>query len=352
MGNKILVLGGAGFLGRHLARALADKGHLVTVVDNLSCSNSTFSCEELQHPGITCRFGSVFDRDLLDEVMPAHSHILHLASVVGVEETIVHALPTIENLDGTLNVVRRLTADQVALFTSSADVYGLHSRHYDRPMRETDLLILEDARVNRWVYAHVKALEENLIANSAARSSIIRVFNSYGPGMDYPAPKRVVPHFLDCLFAQQPLRLSLSGQQRRSFCYVGDTIDGMVRALDYTASQARGFSDTFNIGSAHPISIAQLATTMIEIGLELGLIDRPLPIIEHGFHYSQSFDDSWHRAPDISHARERLGFVPRTELREGLLHTVAYYKALRREPAAVGNRAAAREDTDLVGATV
>ena len=136
---------------------------------------------------------------------------MHLASVVGVEETVSHTVATVQNLTSTLNLVGALTRDHVVLFASSADVYGAHSHLYDRPMREDDCFVYEHGLVNRWVYPHVKALEENLIGNSPARSVILRVFNTYGPGMDYPAPKRVIPHFVERVLARRPLRLSGDG---------------------------------------------------------------------------------------------------------------------------------------------
>ena len=205
--GDVVITGGAGFLGRYLAKSLATSGLRVTVLDDLSCSNSTFDCPELQHERIRCVKGSVFNRRLVNKLVAEHKTVVHLASVVGVEETISHSKRTVENLKGTLNVVGALSPEHVTLFTSSADVYGAHSHFYDRAMREDDYFLFQSAKVNRWVYPHVKALEENLITNSIARSVVIRVFNTYGPAMDFPAPKRVIPHFIDRVLSRQPLRL-------------------------------------------------------------------------------------------------------------------------------------------------
>jgi nucleoside-diphosphate-sugar epimerase len=131
--------------------------------------------------------------------------------------------------------------------------------------------------VNRWVYPHVKALEETLIANSAARSVVIRVFNTYGLDMDFPEPKRVVPHFIDRVLAKGSLMLSGDGMQRRSFCYVDDMIRGMVLALAYAAAQAAPFSRCFNLGSSTPITIRELAEQIVKVAVELGLLDEPTP---------------------------------------------------------------------------
>jgi nucleoside-diphosphate-sugar epimerase len=241
----------------------------------------------------------VFDRGLMNALIAEHKTVVHFASVVGVQETISHPLRTTQNIDGTLNVVNALTPRHIALFASSADVYGAHSHIYDRAMREDDYFLFQNAAVNRWVYPHVKALEETLIANSAARSVVIRVFNTYGPDMDFPEPKRVVPHFIDRVLAKDSLMLSGDGMQRRSFCYVDDMIRGMVLALAHAAAQAAPFSRCFNLGSSTPITIRELAEQIVKVAVEVGLLDEPYPIRPHGFQYSQDFDDSWNRVPKL-----------------------------------------------------
>ena len=340
--GPVLITGGAGFLGRFLAARLAADGWEVTVLDDLSCGNSTFECAALALPQIRKVRGSVFDRALVDGLVAAHPVVAHFASVVGVEETVSRTVATIENLNGTLNVVRALTPDHLVMFGSSADVYGVHSRLYDRPMREDDLFVYENGRVNRWVYPHVKALEENLIANSAARSVVVRIFNSYGPQMDFPAPKRVIPQFIDDLMHARPLRLSGDGSQRRSFCFVDDMIDGFVAALRHAANDRCTRSDCFNLGHPEPVSIRDLAGAMVAAAADSGFVDAPLPIVAERFVYSQGFDDGWHRTPDIGHARSTLGFAPRVALREGIARTLAYYFNARR---AAGVRTAPKAPT-------
>ncbi len=328
--GPVLITGGAGFLGRFLAQRLDAAGCAVTVLDDLSCSNSTFECAALAPDSIRKIRGSVFDRLLVDELVGTHPVVVHFASVVGVEETVSRTVATIENLNGTLNVVRALTTDHVVMFGSSADVYGAHSRIYDRAMREDDLFVYENGRVNRWVYPHVKTLEENLVANSAARSAVVRVFNSYGPEMDYPAPKRVIPHFIDNLLRGNPLLLSGDGLQRRSFCFVTDMIDGFVAVLRHATTNRATRDDCFNLGHPEPISIRDLARVMVAAAVDIGLIEAPLPIVPDTFVYSQPFDDGWNRMPDIGHAKKTLGFAPRVPLADGMARTLAHYLAVKR----------------------
>lgn len=325
--GPVLITGGAGFIGRYLAESLVLAGHAVTVLDDLSCANSTFDCPQLDRPGVTPIEGSVFDEPLMTRMVREHRTIVHFASVVGVEETISRPFDTIDNLRGTMHLSQLLTPEHVALFASSADVYAAHSQMYrDQPMREDDRLVFERPQVNRWVYAHVKALEENLIANSAARSVVIRVFNTYGPAMDFPAPKRVVPHFINNILTRTPMRLSGDGSQRRSFCWVGDTVRGMVQALAHAAGHGAPFAECFNLGAASPMSMRELAEYMNAAAVRMGLIDHPLPIEAEAFTYSQAFDDSWNRVPDISHAQAVLGFQPTMPFAEGMEQTLAHYR--------------------------
>ena len=327
--NSILITGGAGFVGRNFAAALAARGQEVTVLDDLSCANSSFDCPQLQSPRITCVNGSIRDESLIGRLISEHPTVVHFAAVVGVEETISHPFATTENLTGTLNVARALTPEHLAMFGSSADVYGAHSHYYrGRPMKEDDFFVYEHAGVNRWVYPHVKALEENLISNSAARSVNIRFFNTYGPDMDYPAPKRVVPHFIESALSQKPLRLSGDGKQVRTLCHIDDTVAGLLLALDHLAKPEAPASDCFNIGGSDPVSIRELAETFVALAVEEGFSDTELPIQENAFGYSRNFDDSWDRVPDISYAGEKLGFAPTVGLIEGLRQTLRHYRTL------------------------
>ena len=326
---RILLTGGAGFLGRHVAHALSTRGDTVTVLDDLSCPNSTFESTELRSPRIECILGSTLDKRLVRRLVPEHPIIIHMASVVGVEETIQRPFDTMRNLEGTLNVVESLERSQVVLFTSSADVYGVHSRLYERPMREDDLQLFEGSAVNRWVYPKIKALEENAVLHGPGRGIVVRVFNCFGPGMDFPHGKRVVPQFIERILARMPLRISGSGEQRRALCYYTDTVRGILLAMHHLADDPGAQPVVLNIGSAETWTMLQLAETLQEIALEIGLLDEPLPVERHARLYSQAFDDTWHRTPDLQRAEALLGYKPTVPAREGLRRTLEHYAAER-----------------------
>lgn len=328
MAMRVLVTGGAGFLGRHVARALAQRGDAVTVLDDLSCPNSRFDVPELQHPGIVCVRDTMFDPDAVERHVRWAEAVVHFASVVGVEETMVRTLATTRNLDGTMNLVQALGPHHAVVFGSSADVYGLHSHVYSRPMREDDLQIMEDASVERWVYARVKALEETLISHSLARSINLRIFNCYGPGMDFPYAKRVVPQFIERLIARESLLVSGDGAQTRTLCYYADLVRGVLLALDHAVGRPAPFAATVNVGGDHTLPILELAHAMVRVALEEGLIEAPVEVVTHAPLYSRPFDDSWSRQPDLRRAKELLGYVPTAAFDEGIRRTLRSYAAL------------------------
>lgn len=320
-----LITGGAGYLGRHLARSLAEQGQEVTVLDDLSCPNSRFDLPELDHPRIHCILGSTLDAELLAPLVRSHRTVVHFSSVVGVEETIRQPFQTVRNLEGTRNLISELTGDHTAIFGSSADVYGMHSLVYDRAMREDDLEVFEHAGVNRWVYPKVKALEELLFAHTPARTMSIRFFNCYGPGMDQPYAKRVVPQFVRQILRREPLQVSLDGMQTRTFCYFQDLIDGVTMALRFLEDREVPYSVTLNLGGTDTVSILELAHKVVEAAMEVGLIEESLPIETQAELYSRPFNDSWNRVPDLDRARRLLGYEPKVSFENGLRRTLGFH---------------------------
>jgi UDP-glucose 4-epimerase len=331
MMDSVLITGGGGFLGRHLASCCAKAGLAVTVLDDLSCPNSTLRCEELDTRGIECVEGSIFDKALISSLLKHNRSIVHFASVVGVGQTIEHPIETATNLVGTLHLARCLTADHSVVFGSSADIYGMHSKLYSKPMREEDDVVYEHPPVNRWVYPMVKAIEESVLAAAPARCVAVRIFNSFGPGMDYPHAKRVVPQFLNAILRGEPIRIHGSGEQQRSFCYYTDTIKGVWRALQYANTLSPGQHVAINIGSDQPISIRELADRMNHLAIEEGLIEKPMEVhVDQSGFYVETFNDLWDRTPDLTRARDLLGFEPQVSLNAGIQAIMHWAKNLPR----------------------
>ncbi len=320
--KRILVTGGAGFLGRHLCAALARAGNEVTALDDLSAANSSFDHPELRSERIRVVNGTTNDASLVRALVARHDGIVHFASVVGVEETMVNPIPTIQNVVGTFTLAQALEPRHYVLFGSSADVYGLHSRLYERPMHEDDLQVMESSLNDRWTYARVKSLEETLILRSPARSVIARIFNSYGPRMDHLFPRRLIPQFVTALLRGEPLRISGDGAQKRSMCFFEDSVRGLELCLRHAERQSAPYGVSVNIGHDESLSIAEVATVLGRVAREMKLISREPTLEYNASIYTHAFDDTWDRVPDVRRAQELLGFRAQVPFVDGIRRTL------------------------------
>ncbi|KJS58019.1 NAD-dependent epimerase/dehydratase family protein [Streptomyces rubellomurinus] len=330
MNEHVLITGGAGFIGRHLALNLHRQGHPVTVLDRLDNPNARFSVGELTALGIEVVAGDVADLHLVRALIDGHRTVVHLAApTVGVEQMLGAAQAHAGALTYAAQLAAMLSPEHTLLFSSTSDVYGLHSVHYgDKAMAEDDLTVYEAPTVSRWNYSKVKALAEEVFASCPARSVSVRIFNTYGPGFDYPQARRVIPQFAAAVSAGTALRVSGHGGQHRAFCYIGDTVDGIARALAFGRTLPEGGNAVFNIGNDDPdayVSMLQLAETMADLAVALGFVTERPVVDKGGYHYSRAFDDTWNRRPDITRARALLGFAPRTTLADGLAEVLAFH---------------------------
>lgn len=326
--HSILITGGAGFIGRHLARLLDEQDHRVTVLDSVGDANAVFGCGELDEWGITTVKGDVGDLRLLRRLLHDHDVVVHLAApTVGVEQMLRTPGSQAGALHETASLAGLLTEDHTLLFASTSDVYGLHSVHYgDKPMAEDDLTVYESPSVSRWNYSKVKALSENVFACCPARTVSVRIFNAYGPGFDYPQARRVIPQFTAAALAGRPLRVSGSGLQHRAFCHIDDLVRGMAQTLALARSLPVAGNLAVNLGNpAAYVSIRDLAHLVVELALDGGFVTVAPPIAFDGYAYSERFDDTWNRRPDITRARELLGYEPVVGLRDGLAGVLRFH---------------------------
>ena len=234
----------------------------------------------------------------------------------------VNPIPTIQNLVGTFSLARALEPRHFVLFGSSADVYGLHSHMYQRPMHEDDLQVMESSINDRWTYARVKSLEETLILKSPARSVVARIFNSYGPRMDHLAPRRLIPQLMAALVRGEPMRISGDGAQKRSMCFFEDSIRGLELCLRHAEQKAAPYGVAINVGHDETLSITEVAAQLGQAALEMKLISREPTLEFNAAIYSHKFDDTWHRVPDVRRAQELLGFRAQVPFAEGIRRTL------------------------------
>jgi len=324
MKEAVLVTGAAGFLGSNLCRVLLARGHRVQAVDNLSQS-TMLNVEPLRgDPRFEFAQEDVRDEPAMRRLAKGASVLVHLAAFK--IPRYGNALDTLlVNTHGTESLLKAAEASKARLvFASTSDVYG---KNPILPFAETSDLYLGESAVKRWAYATSKILDEHLcFAYQQERGvpvTILRFFGSYGPGQNrtwWGGPQSV---FIDAALRDLPMDIHGDGQQTRSFTYVDDTVDGILRAM----FSPLAVGEIFNIGNTKPVTIQGLAE------LVWRLAGKGEPKL-HRVSYQAfgRYEDVRARVPEIVKARERLGFEPRVDLEEGLRRTIDWQRdVMRRE---------------------
>jgi len=323
MQERVLVTGGAGFIGSHLAEALVASGRRVTALDDFS----TGRFDNIAHLQGDERFalvaGSICDRQLVEELARAHDKIFHLAAVVGVRNVIEDPVRTIEtNIAGTETVLEYAARyARPTLVASTSEVYG---KSEDLPFREDGDCVLGPSSRRRWAYACSKLLDEFLALAYRLKTGlpvvIARLFNVVGPrqtgryGM-------VLPTFVGQALRGEPLTVYGDGTQRRTFCDVQDVVPALLALMD--SERARG--EVVNLGGTQAVSMNELARLVLEVtGSSSQVVHVP-----YDRAYPAGFEDMQARVPDISKAERLVGFRPGTDLR----HTIARVAAAMRDSA-------------------
>lgn len=309
--RNILLTGGAGFVGSHLAQAFLDKGDAVVSVDNFSTGRQENLSTLIGHPNFTSVTADITEPLPTSVTAKKYDIIANLASPasppkylkLSVETLLVGAIGTKQLLDLSMRDNARF------MQASTSEVYGDPQVHpqpesyfgnvnsygaramYDESKRYAEALI--------WVYRHQKR----------ANTCLVRIFNTYGPHMD-PQDGRVVSNFIIQALKNEPLTVYGDGSQTRSFCYVSDQVAGMMKLIDSEEH------DPINIGNPGEFTMIELAKKVIaQTGSTSKIIHMPLPP-----------DDPTQRRPDITLATERLGWKPKISLDQGLEPTIAYFR--------------------------
>ncbi len=323
---KALITGGAGFIGSHLAERLLAQGHQVVVIDDLSTGNLRNLANVLDNPSLEFVYDSVRNVETMHLLIRECDSVYHLAAAVGVQLIVDRPVLTIEtNIHGTEVVLA--TANKFrkpVLLASTSEVYG---KSESVPFREDDDTVLGSTRFSRWSYACSKAIDEFLglayWQQFGLPVVVVRLFNTVGPrqtgmyGM-------VIPRFVERALRNDPLMIYGTGKQTRCFCYVGDTVDGIIALMDNPKAPGR----VYNLGSVEEVSIDDLADRIISKAKSTS----QKAYISYEEAYGRPFDDMMRRVPCIERAAELVGFNPRTSLDETLDHIVHDIRA-RTEPA-------------------
>ena len=306
---RILITGGAGFIGSHLCERILAKGHDVLCVDNLFTGRK----ENIKHLLESDRF-EFLHHDIIQPLLADVDQIYNLACPASPVHYQYNPVKTIQtNVVGTYNMLE--LARQVRariLQASTSEVYGDPDMH---PQTEAYW-----GHVNpigpRSCYDEGKRCAETLLTDYHLQNGIevriARIFNTYGPRMAMD-DGRVVSNFAVQALRGEPVTLYGDGAQTRSFCYVDDLVDGLIRLMEYDGEDA---SQPVNLGNPQEKSILELARILIDLaGSKSEIVYRPLPQ-----------DDPRQRCPDISRAKARLGWSPKTDVKQGLMKTVDYFR--------------------------
>ncbi len=305
---KVLVTGGAGFIGSHLCEALLARGDEVTVADNFLTGRQRNLAHLLERPGFR-----LLEHDVTQPLALVVDQIYHLASPASPVGYAAHPIEThLVNSIGTYHLLQLARAQGARfLFTSTSEAYGDPLVH---PQRE-DYFGNVNPIGPRSCYDESKRFAESLtmeyVRQFGLDARIVRLFNTYGPRMD-PQDGRVVPNFIAQALRGEPLTVYGDGSQTRSFCYVSDIVDGLLRAMNTPGTAG----EVFNLGNPDERTILDFAYQILAV---LG-VDRDIEYLPG------RQDDPARRCPEIAKARARLGWAPVVTLDAGLPPTIAYFR--------------------------
>jgi UDP-glucose 4-epimerase len=311
--RNYLVTGGAGFIGSHLTEALLRAGNSVTVIDDLSTGRWE-NIAGLESSSFNNRFraiiASVDDSRLMDQEVPKHDFVYHLASAVGVKLIIERPVETVQRIIRTTDTLVEACARyrRPLLLTSTSEVYG---KSETIPFQEENDVVIGSTSKRRWAYAAAKMLDEFLVLAHYYQSGLpvylVRLFNTVGRRQSGQYGM-VLPRFVAAAKRNQPLEIYGDGNQQRCFCSVLDVVDALLRFPD--TPQAIG--QVVNLGSNEEISIRKLAERVISI---LGS-QSTMEYVSYEDAYGPGFDDMRRRIPDLKRVKELLGWSPKISLDE------------------------------------
>jgi UDP-glucose 4-epimerase len=312
---RVLITGGAGFIGSHLSDAYLQRGDEVFIIDDLSTGSIENIRHLKDHPRFHYTIDNVANQPVTAELVDQCDVIVHLAAAVGVKLIVESPVRTIEtNVHGT-EVVLSLAnkKKKKVLIASTSEVYGLSA---EIPFREDGNLVMGATTKGRWSYACSKAIDEFLALaywrEKKLPTTVVRLFNTVGPRQTGQYGM-VIPTFVKQALAGRPITVYGSGKQSRCFCYVGDVVGALVKLVD--TDEAVG--EVFNVGSNQEISIVDLAKRV----KELSNSESEIVFVPYDEAYEEGFEDMPRRIPDISKVNKLIGFKPALEL-DGILKSV------------------------------
>lgn len=314
---RVLITGGSGFIGGHLAEALLDANHTVFVIDDLS----TGSIENIAHlkgrPGFHYTIDTVFNDAVVAELVDRADVVFHLAAAVGVKLIVQDPVHTLEtNVHGTEVVLRHAAKKQKLVFiASTSEVYG---KSTDVPFREDADLVMGPTSRHRWAYACSKAMDEFLALAYWKQKQlpviIVRFFNTVGPRQT-SRYGMVLPTFVRQALAGEPITVFGDGKQSRSFTYVGDVVGALMKLM----AEPKAIGQVFNIGNPQEVTIGDLAQRVKQMTGS----SSPIQLVPYEKAYDPGFEDMPRRVPDLTRIHSLIGYEPKVQLEEIIERVIA-----------------------------
>jgi UDP-glucose 4-epimerase len=315
---RILITGGAGFLGSHLTDALLLQGHEVSILDVVGDRRVR---HHLGNPAFQYVRDSIFSEGILDGLVNRADLVYHLAAVVGVEHYVADPYEVLNvNINGTQAILRAAYKyGRPLVFASTSEVYG---RNPHVPFAEDDDRVLGSTRIDRWCYATSKAAAEHFCFayhRLGLPVVILRYFNVYGPRLDRLDVGRVISIFMGQVLRGEPLTVIGDGSQTRCFTYVDDAIRATIAA----ATTPEAIGGAINIGTDEETRLIDLARLMIQVA---GSPSQIVFVPERSV-YGDSYEDVPRRVPSLTRMHELLGVRAETPLEKGLARTIEWFRA-------------------------
>jgi len=324
--KKVLVTGGAGFIGSHLCEVLVERGHRVTVIDDLSTGSLGNLAAIIDLERFRFVQDSVRNQAALIPLVESCDVVYHLAAAVGVQLIVDDPVRTIEtNVHGSETVLELANRfGRRVLLASTSEVYG---KNTTIPFNEDDDTTLGSTRFSRWSYACSKMVDEFLALayhrQHGLEAIVCRLFNTVGPRQS-GAYGMVVPRFVGRALAGDAVEIYGTGEQSRCFCNVSD----VVKALTALMACDAAVGEVINVGSVESITIADLADLVI--GMTGSTSEKRKLSYEEA--YGCPFDDMAIRVPDLAKIKRLIGFTPKVSLRETLKQIVEFQRTLISNP--------------------
>ncbi len=317
---KILITGGAGFVGSHLADKLHSQGHDITIIDDLSTGRYSNVAHLEGKERFQLIIGTILNEQLMERLIRETDRVFHMASAVGVKLIMEQPVKTIETIFHGTDVVLKFCSRyrKRVLIPSTSEVYG---KSMEVPFTEDNDILKGSTSKHRWAYACAKELDEFLALAHWKETRlpvvVIRLFNTVGPRQTGQYGM-VVPNFIKAALQNQPIPIHGDGNQARCFGHVLDVVEGLVKAIETPEC----FGQVTNIGNNEEVTIKELAEKIIAATGSTSKID----YISYEVAYGEGFEDMQRRVPNLEKAKRLIGYQPTRTLNDIITDVVSEFR--------------------------